>query len=112
MLHWDDELERAILREQARRRLEESHLKERLQRTQAELWELRQRVEHLAQEKRELLDRCQALALGKVFPERELGEVKRILEEAWLELVLAASPKAEELSQLIRRLEFYWQNPR
>ncbi|WP_253718991.1 hypothetical protein [Thermus scotoductus] len=47
------------------------------------------------------------MALGTVFPGRELEEVKKILEEAWLELVLVASPKAEGLSRIIGLLERY-----
>ncbi|WP_253704869.1 hypothetical protein [Thermus scotoductus] len=58
-------------------------------------------------DQKELWERSQAVALGTVFPGRELEEVKKILEEAWLELVLVASPKAEGLSRIIGLLERY-----
>ncbi|WP_243027333.1 hypothetical protein [Thermus albus] len=103
-MHWDD-LERLVSREQARKRWEEGPLHDRIQKLEAQLFEARMTIRHLLEDKRELRDRCQALALGQVYPVEELGEVKRILEEAWLELVLVASPKAEALSTVIQRLE-------
>lgn len=79
-----------------------------------ELYRLRLRLDQLARENQELRERCQALALDHALLGLEVGEVKRVLEEAWLELALHASPKAEALSSLIRLIERHLgdRNPR
>lgn len=113
-MHWDD-WERLISRELERKRREEEPLHDRINQLEVQLFNAHMTIRHLHEEKGELSDRCQAVALGRVFPAEELKELKRILEEAWLDLVLAASPKAEALSSVIRRLERYLldhQNPR
>ncbi|AEV16490.1 hypothetical protein TCCBUS3UF1_14490 [Thermus sp. CCB_US3_UF1] len=114
MLHWDDELERRIQQELARKHWEESPLRARLRELELEVFHLRQQLGYLKKENQELRDQLQALLVGQAFPKEAWAEVKGTLEEAWLELVLMASPRAEALSGIIRRLERFLldQNPR
>lgn len=113
-MHWDDELEKRILREMERKRQEEKPLHDRINQLESAPYDAQIKNRHLWEEKRECLERAQAVALGRVFPGSELRALKKTLEEAWLELVLVASPQAEALSQIIRLLERYFpdQNPR
>ncbi|WP_038046118.1 hypothetical protein [Thermus caliditerrae] len=105
MFHWDDELERQVNLYLARKRREESHLEKLLQEKEMQVYQMGVLVESLKREKQVLEDRCQILALGQIFPAQELRQMRDLLEEAWLELALLASPRAGALSQLIRRLE-------
>jgi hypothetical protein len=70
-------------------------------------------LKRMEEENRRLQERLRA-ALGRAWGGEGLDEVKEILEQAWLELVLIASPKAEPLGALIRSLEALkvWQSPR
>ena len=113
-MHWDDEWERWFLQQAQRRRQEEKPLHDRINQLEAALYDAQQTLRHLQAEKQECYERTQAVAIGQVFPGPELLALKKTLEEAWLELVLVASPKAEALSELIRVLERYFpdQNPR
>lgn len=114
MLAWDDGLEGQIRGALASWRLREEHLTRLLHEREVELYRLRLRLEQLVQENQELRERCQALVLDRALPVAEMGEIKQVLEEAWLELVLHASPKAEALSSLIRLMERHLgdRNPR
>ncbi|WP_428721484.1 hypothetical protein [Thermus sp.] len=46
-----------------------------------------------------------AALLGRAWDPERLSELRQVLEEAWLELVLHASPQAERLEALIQRVE-------
>ncbi|MFN4231895.1 hypothetical protein [Thermus sp.] len=112
-MHWDDELDKLIRRERERKRWEEKPLHDRITQLEAALFDAQKEIRHLWKEKWECYERTQAVALGQVFPGPELAALKKVLEEAWLELVLVASPKAQALSQIIQLLERYFpdQNP-
>ncbi|WP_022798791.1 hypothetical protein [Thermus islandicus] len=104
MLHWDEELERRLAplrakREEENRRIAE--LEERLHQASFELQLLRRYLRQAEEENRRLRVQVGAMALGGAG----LAEVKGILEEAWLELVLHASPQAERLGALIQAVE-------
>ncbi len=73
-MHWDDWEER-IRRERGHKRQEEKPLRDRIHQLEADLYLARQEIRYLQREKRELWERSQALALGTVFPGRELEEV-------------------------------------
>ncbi len=110
----DDEWEGWFLRQTQRRRQEEKPVHDRINQLEAALYDAQQTLRHLQAERQECYGRTQAVAIGQVFPGPELLALTKTLEEAWLELVLVASPKAEALSELIRVLERYFpdQNPR
>lgn len=99
MLHWDDELERRIRLEQ------EGPFRKRIAELEAELVNLRFRLQQLEEEKRILYWEKREIALNRAFPGPILGEVKRALEEAWLDLTLMGSPQAPRVEEIIRHLE-------
>lgn len=108
MLHWDEELERRLAplrakREEENRRIAE--LEERLHQASFELQLLRRYLRQAEEENRRLRVQVGAMALGRAWGGAGLAEVKGILEEAWLELVLHASPQAERLGALIQAVE-------
>ncbi len=108
MLHWDDELERrmaplAAKREEENRKIAE--LREKLDRASSEILRLRYYLQRLEEENRRLAQEVRAALLGRAWDPARLSEVRQILEEAWLELVLHASPQASRLEALIRGLE-------
>lgn len=99
MLHWDDELERRIRLEQV------GPFRKRIAELEAELVNLRFRLQQLEEEKRILYWEKREIALNRAFPGPILGEVKRALEEAWLDLTLMGSPQAPRVEEIIRHLE-------
>jgi|GEM_PF-1019151 len=117
MLHWDDELERRMAPLRAKAEAENRKIAELQSKlVQAEMEVLRRNwyLKRMEEENRRLQEMLKAAALGQAWGGEGLEEVKRVLEEAWLELVLMASPKAEPLGALIRALEalMAWQSPR
>lgn len=114
MLHWDDELDRRIQLEKEGRRLLEAPFRKRILELEAQVVDLRFRLQQLEEEKRILYWEKRELALKQTFPGPLLEEVKRILEEAWLDLTLMGSPQAPKVEGLIRHLEriLNGQNPR
>ncbi|APD08472.1 MULTISPECIES: hypothetical protein [Thermus] len=114
MFHWDDDLERRMRAELARREMWEKPLREEIGRLQLEVWRLKQLVQHLQGDKEALRWKVREVLLERAFPEEELLWAKRVLEEAWLELSLMGSERASEVSQLIHHLERIWnaRNPR
>ncbi len=114
MLHWDDELDRRIQLEKEGRRLREEPLRKRILELETEIVKLRFHLQQLEEEKRILYWEKRELALKQAFPGPLLEEVKRTLEEAWLDLTLMGSPQAPKVEELIRHLEriLNGQNPR
>ncbi len=108
MLHWDDELERrmAPLRakwERENRRIAE--LEEKLNQASWEVFRLRHYLQRLEEQNRRLEEEVKAALLGRALGEEGLAGVKKILEEAWLELTFHASPQASRLEALIQAVE-------
>jgi hypothetical protein len=117
MLHWDDELERRMAPLRAKVEAENrkiAELQSKLVHAEMEALCLGWYLRRMEEENRRLQEMLQAAALGQAWGGEGLSEVKRVLEEAWLELVLQASPKAEPLGALIRAVEdlMAWQSPR
>jgi hypothetical protein len=117
MLHWDDELERRMAPLRAKVEAENrkiAELQSKLVHAEMEALRLGWYLKRMEEENRRLQGMLQAAALGQARGGEGLDEVKEILEQAWLELVLIASPKAEPLGALIRSLEALkvWQSPR
>jgi predicted nuclease with TOPRIM domain len=116
MLHWDDELERRMAPLRAKVEAENrkiAELQSKLFHAEMEALRLGWYLRRMEEENRRLQEMLRA-ALGQAWGGEGLDEVKEILEQAWLELVLIASPKAEPLGALIRSLEALkvWQSPR
>jgi predicted transcriptional regulator len=116
MLHWDDELERRMAPLRAKVEAENrkiAELQSKLVHAEMEALRLGWYLKRMEEENRRLQERLRA-ALGQAWGGEGLDEVKGILEQAWLEPVLIASPKAEPLGALIRSLEALkvWQSPR
>ena len=116
MLHWDDELERRMAPLRAKVEAENRKIAElqgKLFHAEMEALRLGWYLRRMEEENRRLQEMLRA-ALGQAWGGEGLDEVKEILEQAWLELVLIASPKAEPLGALIRSLEALkvWQSPR
>uniref|UniRef100_A0A7C2BYV4 Uncharacterized protein n=1 Tax=Thermus islandicus TaxID=540988 RepID=A0A7C2BYV4_9DEIN len=108
MLHWDEELERRLAPLRAKREAEArkvAELEERLRQASFEVLLLRRYLRQAEEENRRLRERAGAAALGRAWGGAGLAEVKRVLEAAWLELVLHASPQAERLGALIQAVE-------
>lgn len=108
MLHWDEELERRMAplrakREEENRRIAE--LEAKLDQASFEILRLRHYLKRAEEENRRLVQEAKAALLGRAWDPARLSEVRQILEEAWLELVLHASPQASRLEALIRGLE-------
>ena len=117
MLHWDDELERRMAPLRAKVEAENrkiAELQSKLFHAEMEALRLGWYLKRMEEENRRLQEMLQAAALGQAWGGEGLDKVKEILEQAWLELVLIASPKAEPLGALIRSLEALkvWQSPR
>lgn len=91
-----------------------NELEEKLSQTELENLRLKWCLRRMEEDNRRLQEMLRAAALGQAWGGEGLSEVKRVLEEAWLELVLQASPKAEPLGALIRAVEdlMAWQSPR
>ena len=116
MLHRDDELERRMAPLRAKVEAENRNIAElqsKLFHAEMEALPLGWYLRRMEEENRRLQGMLRA-ALGQAWGGEGLDEVKEILEQAWLELVLIASPKAEPLGALIRSLEALkvWQSPR
>ena len=116
MLHWDDELERRMAPLRAKVEAENrkiAELQSKLVHAEMEAPRLGWCLKRMEEENRRLQEMLRA-ALGQAWGGEGLDEVRGILEQAWLELVLIASPKAEPLGALIRSLEALkvWQSPR
>jgi len=116
MLHWDDELERRMAPLRAKVEAENrkiAELQSKLVHAEMEALRLGCYLGRMEEENRRLQEMLRA-ALGQAWGGEGLDEVRGILEQAWLELVLIASPKAEPLGALIRSLEALkvWQSPR
>ncbi len=116
MLHWDDELERRMAPLRAKVEAENRKIAEfQSKLVHAEMEALRPGwyLRRMEEENRRLQERLRA-ALGQAWGGEGLDEVRGIPEQAWLEPVLIASPKAEPLGALIRSLEALkaWQSPR
>lgn len=105
MLRWDDELDRRIQQERAWREGVERSLREELDRLALENARLGYYLQTAERRLKALQAERDALAMGALFPQEDLGAVRRVLEEAWLELALLGSPAAEGLARLIQRLE-------
>ncbi|WP_018111615.1 hypothetical protein [Thermus igniterrae] len=108
MLRWDDELDRRIQQERAWREEITRPLREQVDRLALENARLGYYLQTAQERLKALQAERDALAAGALFPQKDLEEVRKVLEEAWLELALMASPVAEGLARLIQRLERFW----
>ncbi|MGC8968263.1 MAG: hypothetical protein ACP5JV_08115 [Thermus sp.] len=90
-------------REREERRLAE--LEEKLNQASFEVLRLRHYLQRAEEENRRLAQEVRAALLGRAWDPERLSELRQVLEEAWLELVLHASPQASKLEALIQGLE-------
>ncbi len=117
MLHWDDELERRMAPIRAKVEAENrkiAELQSKLVHAEMEALRLGWYLRRMEEENRRLQEMIQAAVMDQAWGGEGLDEVKGIMEQAWLELVLIALPQGRALGALIRSLEALkvWQSPR